>query len=140
MNSLKHKIKALSIGLLSASLPYFPITAHSTGAGTLADEPLFITPGAKPNVLFMVDDSGSMDFELATPDPTPSSVGAAGAEEIRAGGNTWIYFHLFNARDNAFNDDRITPSWNAANAIELAGSTPDSPLTLTSANEAYEGI
>ncbi|MEM9404229.1 MAG: hypothetical protein AAGA44_17300, partial [Pseudomonadota bacterium] len=36
------------------------------GPGTLADSPLFLTNPVEPNILFLVDDSGSMDWGLMT--------------------------------------------------------------------------
>ena len=44
-------------------------SATATAApGTLADAPLFLTNPVEPNVLFLVDDSGSMDWGLMTPE------------------------------------------------------------------------
>ncbi len=42
-----------------------PIAAQA-GPGTLSDSPLFLTNPVEPNILFMVDDSGSMDWGLMT--------------------------------------------------------------------------
>ena len=49
------------LGVLSIA----PTTALSA-PGTLADVPLFLTNPVEPNILFMVDDSGSMDWGLMT--------------------------------------------------------------------------
>ena len=44
-----------------------PVTA-SAAPGTLADTPLFLSNSVEPNILFMLDDSGSMDWGLMTPE------------------------------------------------------------------------
>ena len=38
----------------------------NAGPGTLADSPLFLTNAVEPNILFLIDDSGSMDWGLMT--------------------------------------------------------------------------
>ncbi len=55
-----------SAALISAAL-LGPITA-AAAPGTLADSPLFLTNSVEPNILFMIDDSGSMDWGLMTPE------------------------------------------------------------------------
>ena len=42
-----------------------PLTSHAS-PGTLSDSPLFLTNPVEPNILFIVDDSGSMDWGLMT--------------------------------------------------------------------------
>ena len=42
--------------------------ASQAEPGTLADSPLFLTNPVDPNVLFVLDDSGSMDWGLMTPE------------------------------------------------------------------------
>ncbi len=42
-----------------------PLTAHSA-PGTLSDSPLFLSNTVEPNILFTIDDSGSMDWGLMT--------------------------------------------------------------------------
>ena len=52
------------LGVLSLA----PTTALSA-PGTLADVPLFLTNPVEPNIFFLVDDSGSMDWGLMTEEP-----------------------------------------------------------------------
>lgn len=144
MDTHKFKLGALLAGLVSSTAFYIPLTAYSSGAGSISDQPLFTSISVKPNVLFMVDDSGSMDFELSTPDPTPSFETAAGGEEITEGGRSWVFFHLFDTPDSLNfnrnpindtpyedidNDNRVAPSYEAAKQ-----------LGLTDAGDPYEGI
>ncbi len=58
-----HERSALAAGLSSALLLAF---SHSLCAapGTLASSPLFLSTNVQPNIFFMVDDSGSMDWEV----------------------------------------------------------------------------
>ena len=57
---------AASAALLTSML-LGPITV-SAAPGTLADTPLFLSNSVEPNILFMLDDSGSMDWGLMTPE------------------------------------------------------------------------
>ncbi len=54
---------ALAIGVRTVLLLGF---SHSVYAapGTLAESPLFLSTSVQPNIFFMVDDSGSMDWEV----------------------------------------------------------------------------
>ncbi len=60
MNKLNTRITALT-GLLFTSLSA-PIV-HAA-PGTLAETPLFLTTTVQPNILWLIDDSGSMDWEV----------------------------------------------------------------------------
>ena len=40
-----------------------PLTV-AAAPGTLSDSPMFLTNPVEPNILFMVDDSGSMDWGI----------------------------------------------------------------------------
>ena len=59
-----HFRAAASAALLTCTL-LGPVTA-SAAPGTLADTPLFLSNSVEPNILFMLDDSGSMDWGLMT--------------------------------------------------------------------------
>ncbi|NIA27698.1 MAG: hypothetical protein GWP02_06545 [Desulfobulbaceae bacterium] len=64
------KISSKSVRLLIASFIgtvalFGPLTAVAA-PGTLSDTPMFLTNPVEPNILFMVDDSGSMDWGLMT--------------------------------------------------------------------------
>lgn len=62
MRKYINKYTWLSILLLYLSNPMLAMSAP----GALADIPLFITTSAPPSVMFLVDDSGSMEAELST--------------------------------------------------------------------------
>ena len=65
---MRASIRKFSITAGSALLGALSIapTAALSAPGTLADVPLFLTNPVEPNILFMVDDSGSMDWGLMT--------------------------------------------------------------------------
>ena len=65
MRASFRKISITAGGALLGALSIAPVTALSA-PGTLADVPLFLTNPVEPNILFMVDDSGSMDWGLMT--------------------------------------------------------------------------
>jgi type IV pilus assembly protein PilY1 len=60
-----HKLISAATGLCCALVSLGPGTVGAA-PGTLADSPLFLTNPVEPNVLFMLDDSGSMDWGLMT--------------------------------------------------------------------------
>ena len=61
------KLNGLKYTALSAILAIAALAPTSHAApGTLADSPLFLTNPVEPNILFLLDDSGSMDWGLMT--------------------------------------------------------------------------
>jgi len=67
---MKMKFKALraaaTAALLTSSL-FSPAVANAA-PGTLADSPLFLSNSVEPNVLFVLDDSGSMSWGIMAPE------------------------------------------------------------------------
>jgi type IV pilus assembly protein PilY1 len=67
---MKYKFKAFraaaTAALLTSAL-LSPLTGLAA-PGTLADSPLFLSNSVEPNVLFVLDDSGSMSWGLMTPE------------------------------------------------------------------------
>lgn len=53
--------------LLAATLPILS-TPATAAPGTLAQSPLFLSSEVEPNIMFVIDDSGSMDWEVSTRD------------------------------------------------------------------------
>lgn len=62
---------SLTIGLCCFLLPAAAIAANGQPLD-LATQPLFSSTNAKPNLLFLIDDSGSMDFEVVSRDSANS--------------------------------------------------------------------
>ena len=56
--------RLLQAALLGALIP----AAAAAAPGTLSSSPLFLTGNSEPNILFLLDDSGSMDWEVMTED------------------------------------------------------------------------
>lgn len=65
MRASIRKISITASSTLLGVLSIAPATALSA-PGTLADVPLFLTNPVEPNIFFLVDDSGSMDWGLMT--------------------------------------------------------------------------
>jgi type IV pilus assembly protein PilY1 len=67
---MKSKYKAFraaaTAALLTSSL--FSPAVVNAAPGTLADSPLFLSNSVEPNVLFVLDDSGSMDWGIMAPE------------------------------------------------------------------------
>lgn len=64
------ELRQLCVCLLFASGVSFPSIGSATHTDTLANSPLFIGNTVQPNVFFMLDDSGSMDWETLYNDGT----------------------------------------------------------------------
>ena len=68
MKNLKHTHVPQNRGALATGLSgaLLLTVSHSLCAapGTLASSPLFLSTNVQPNIFFMVDDSGSMDWEV----------------------------------------------------------------------------
>ncbi|MCA0902194.1 pilus assembly protein [Microbulbifer agarilyticus] len=60
------KTKKFSAGLAAAALSLG--VSHSAMSVDMAQSPLFLSTGAPPNVMFVLDDSGSMHFEITPED------------------------------------------------------------------------
>ena len=67
MKTKSTSFKTAASAALLTSMLLGPITV-SAAPGTLADTPLFLSNSVEPNILFMLDDSGSMDWGLMTPE------------------------------------------------------------------------
>lgn len=59
-----HSTRKYSLTTLSSSIMLAMSTNMSAAPGTLADGPLFLSSKVQPNIFFMIDDSGSMDWEV----------------------------------------------------------------------------
>jgi type IV pilus assembly protein PilY1 len=109
-------------GILLASLLYAPASRATI---ELADIPLFFAAGVDPNVLFEMDDSGSMDWEILTrpywhfcdydPDAPNDTWGFVGDtcndfqydnglwNSLRSSTGTATFYYLYDNDDAAFN-------------------------------------
>ena len=65
MDNKRHALGATAAGCALAVAAFAPALAQAA-PGTLADAPLFLTNPVEPNIFFLVDDSGSMDWGLMT--------------------------------------------------------------------------
>ncbi len=88
MNTMAHKIKVfLSASTLTMVTLYSPL--NYAGPGNLADTPLFLANSVQPNIAFMVDDSGSMDWESLLNQGTEFPGGSAGSNLDETPDNTF---------------------------------------------------
>lgn len=97
------KFSAHLLGIIlgvSVALPF----NISAAPGNLADEPLFLTNKAEPNIFFMVDDSGSMDMELSTDETEIAGVsGGTGFMHVTVpGGGYYGWFYVYGDSDNRY--------------------------------------
>jgi len=65
MKTKKTSFSATAGALLATVVLLAPVTIKAA-PGTLADSPLFLSNSVEPNILFMLDDSGSMNWEMMT--------------------------------------------------------------------------
>ncbi len=121
MNMTKHinrfQLTLLS-GLLLAMQPGMPIAAP----GTISNTPLFSSTSAEPNIFFMLDDSGSMNTEMLTPEYRDTW---GGVMELTTDAKTRDYRFVFGtgtdrrseSLGNHYNNDRVIPTQAAVDAI-----------------------
>ena len=95
---LKHSSLVIAVCLSSIS------STLSAAPGTIENSPLFLANRAEPNIFFMVDDSGSMNADMLTPE---SVGGWGGVMQITDGADTRDYRFLFDSNNN---NGRILPS------------------------------
>ncbi len=80
--------------------------------GLVEDSPLFLANRAEPNIFFMVDDSGSMDIEMLTPETVYGWGGAMMLNPAAAGSfDDGIYNYLFGEHDAGFARSTNYQSW-----------------------------
>ncbi len=124
MNSNNRKHTSIWAALLAPVLALGPVSIHSA-PGTLANTPLFTTTSAEPNIFFMVDDSGSMDWDLLTPESALSGyAGTTGLMPVTStsGPGYWGYLYATYATDNAYtsfgNNGYVVPAWDTLTATQ----------------------
>ena len=88
MSIMQKKIRSVAGGCVVALAVLTPAVSKAD-PGTLSDAPLFLTNPVEPNILFMLDDSGSMDWGVMTTE---------NGGVMRLGCN---YFYVQPASDNA---------------------------------------
>lgn len=117
----KNKLSAYLLGLLIGTGIALPINV-TAAPGNLADEPLFLTNKAEPNIFFMTDDSGSMDADLMTPLSNPPLGCSSGCEGLfyisyPGGGYNWYgYVTKPTTNDNRYTD-LVVPTQASLQAI-----------------------
>lgn len=120
-------LSALIAGMLSSSAIYIPV-AYGSGVGTLADQPLFTAVSVQPNVLFMIDDSGSMQFDTLTTEDTafPGTI-----ELTSSGGGSQNYWYITDAPDDdIINNPRNRTIPTQASVDALVTDPDDNPASF----------
>jgi len=120
--------------LLALALP-FATTSHYTLAspGTLSQTPLYVGPSVEPNIFFMTDDSGSMDYQLLTDEDD---------------GVMWLHIETFGAsyypmwQPAGLRNKYVVPSedWVADNAATFGNATYPYGGIWRARNVAYNRI
>ncbi|MEQ8956201.1 MAG: hypothetical protein RL120_18885, partial [Gammaproteobacteria bacterium] len=121
--SLKQHFRIMLAWLASSWLLAFA-TSSQAAEMALADQPLFLGTQIDPNVFFMMDDSGSMDWEILTKDyhyytdywaPTGSPVGVqadgpfVGFSSVGECSGRETYLYIYDS-DAASNNDNVYDS------------------------------
>jgi type IV pilus assembly protein PilY1 len=76
-HNVTNKFCKAAVSGLSAGSILLLSHAASAAPGTLADSPLFLSTNVQPNIFFMIDDSGSMDWEVLLSNEAISAHGGA---------------------------------------------------------------
>lgn len=136
MKSLRSALTALSAGIFGATSVWFPTLSWSAnqGAGDLVDAPLFASFSVESNVFFMLDDSGSMHWDIT------SRLGSLGATnegkfrvtaQSRNSGESFRFIEYEYTTAALAENDNITiaPTWEGIQA--LAASTINDRIKTT---------
>lgn len=122
MNTNSRKYTSIWAALFASVLALSSAGIQSA-PGTLVNTPLFTTTSAEPNIFFMVDDSGSMDADLLTPESNPSTGCGSGCEglmEVINGSRKVWYGYTTKVSDNAYSD-YVVPTVASANTTKMPG-------------------
>ncbi len=65
MKTTSKSLRLAAVSCLGTVALFGPLSV-AAAPGTLSDTPMFLTNPVEPNILFMVDDSGSMDWGVMT--------------------------------------------------------------------------
>jgi len=110
---LLHGVRKLGIVVATALLIAVPVTSPATPLD-LSSAPLFLSGTVQPNIFFLADDSGSMDWNTMTSE-------SDGQMKLTGGDTSTTYSYIFPQADNnyAWNDTngRILPSEAAVNTM-----------------------
>lgn len=90
LNKLAHIVAGLGLVL--------PAAGYSNVS--ISDRPLFVDGNAKPNIVFAVDDSGSMDFEVVTTFTEPFSQNVCNKDNANCKDISYQSRYLFNSGDS----------------------------------------
>lgn len=90
MNKISITKPLASIVILLHVMTYC-MPAANAAPGTLADAPLFLSTSVTPNIFILADDSGSMDWDLMTPE-SDGVVWLSG----------WVYYYAIPGPDNSY--------------------------------------
>jgi len=124
---ISHSTLVIAVCLSSIS------TQLSAAPGIIENSPLFLSNSVEPNIFFMVDDSGSMNAEMLTPE---SVGGWGGVMEIVDGGDSRDYYWLFTSNNNS---NRTLPSQAIMTTTYGAGS-PTVEGVWRGRNSDYNGL
>ncbi len=94
------KVLAAALAVLFV-LPSYKVIATQLN---LAQSPLYLSNAVAPNILFLHDDSGSMDWDMLTTEATSSAAAslADGVMTLSTGGYTTTYLYIYASSTNEF--------------------------------------
>ena len=141
MKSLIHSLQAFTTGTCAASALWFPTLslANNIGAGDTADVPLFASFSVESNIFFMLDDSGSMFWEMT------SRLGSPGATnegrfriEASSSSNARNYVYAFpNADTNSGRS--VVPPQKAIDALKISDITDATTNLIDDIQDTHAG-
>lgn len=75
--SLNNSLPMAKLNMVSAAVLCATSLGANAAPGTLADSPLFLSTDVPPNIFFLIDDSGSMDWEVLLSNEAIAAYGGA---------------------------------------------------------------
>lgn len=136
MNTFTHRLGSLACGLL-LGLIALPATADDTEIFIASQDPSIT--GAKPNILFIIDNSGSMDSTVTTQEAWNPSTTFSGCYNANR-----LYFSTNSSRPGCGSSNYIEKTANycdaSKNALASVGSYSDRMLAWRSSNRSWVAL
>ena len=130
--------------MLSAGIFFFFAATASFAANAPSQVPLFsVVSGAKPNLMFMLDNSGSMAFEFPEnyylDNACKDGIDSTGGKEDCKKGKTSIKHGWYKMRSSTFNPQYYNPSITYAPRVQANGANLPNSLKFVD-NQASDGF
>ena len=127
ITAIKHQILILLISL--------PFATAMAAPGALSTAPLYLSTAVEPNIVFLTDDSGSMDWTMLTDRPLVNTY-FGNVYSITSPTWTVMYLYTHPTSDNAY-DSLYAGAWGTAGPNPLTAPTQETLNAALLAGKGY---